>query len=221
MEEAIMKLGLGLALASLLVAGCGGGAPHRALRSYGAALGEGDFGQAYSMMSEEFRSEFTRDEFIKMMQSNKREVSETANRLRKSPSRVEVSAEFHYGFGDALRLVEEGGQWKIDSDPMVFYSQKTPQQSLRSFLRAYRLKRWDVMLRFVPKTYAERMNVERIKEQFDGPGRDEIAQRVTMLEANLDGPVSEKGNQARMPYGEKYEVKFVRESGLWKIRDID
>ena len=41
------------------------------------------------------------------------------------------------------------------------------------------------------------------------------------LEANLAAPIIEKGNEARMAYAERYEVKFVREDGAWRIQDFD
>jgi hypothetical protein len=44
---------------------------------------------------------------------------------------------------------------------------------------------------------------------------------MNMLEANIDEPIEPKGNEARMSYGERYEVKFVKEDGAWKIKDLD
>ncbi len=215
-----MKRSLILLLSWL--AACGGSSePQRALYQYGAALDDGNYARAYGFMSEEFRGEVSLEEFKRMLQGNQREAAETARRLRTSPADVQVTADFHYGTGDRIRLVEEGGRWRIDSDPLQFYSQKTPHEALRSFIRAYRLKRWQVMLRFVPSAYAERMDAGKIQEQFDGPGREEMASRISMLEANLDAAIAAKGNQAKMAYGDKFEVSLVREAGLWKIRDID
>jgi len=88
-------------------------------------------------------------------------------------------------------------------------------------VRAYRLRRWDVMLRFVPAKYREHMDVDKLREQFEGVHREELATMMNMLEANLDEPIEDKGNEARMPYGDRYEVKFVREDGLWRIQDLD
>jgi hypothetical protein len=120
-----------------------------------------------------------------------------------------------------MRLVREDGRWRIASNPIQFYSLATPRDALRSFIRAYRLKRWDVMLQFVPAKYRERMSVEKMREQFDGVRREEIASMMNMLEANIDEPIEDKGTEARMPYGDRYEVKFVREEGLWRVQDLD
>ena len=78
------------------------------------------------------------------------------------------------------------------------------------------------MLRFVPKAYAELMNADKMKTQFAGQERkEEMSQLMNMLEANLDEPIDEQGNEARMRYGAGFEVKFVREDGRWRLRDLD
>jgi hypothetical protein len=77
------------------------------------------------------------------------------------------------------------------------------------------------MLRFVPNKYREKMDVPKMREQFAGAHQQEVAIRMNMLEANLGEPIVDKNNEARMPYGERYEVKFQREDGDWKIKDID
>jgi hypothetical protein len=132
-----------------------------------------------------------------------------------------VSAEFEYGLGDQMRLVQEGGRWRIATNPLAFYDQSTPQAALRSFIRAYRLERWDIMLHFVPNQWREKMDVAKLKAQFSGPSKDQMETLMNTLEANVDEPIVERGNDARMSYGEKYEVKFVKEDGVWKLKDLD
>jgi hypothetical protein len=212
-----------LAVAVLGASACAGsrGGAHRALDRYGQALRDQDFDTAYELMSSSFRAKVSKEEFVRMMRDNRPEVRETARRLDKKPSRTEISAEFEYGLGDTMRLVQEGGRWKIASSPLAFYDQSTPKAALRSFLRAYRLERWDVMLRFVPDKYRERMDVEKMRTQFQGPNREEMEVLMNMIEANLDEPIDIRGNEARMAYGERSEVKFWREEGVWKIKDLD
>jgi len=190
------------------------------LSEYSSALDKGDYSKAYGMMSEEFRETHSKEEFVRMMKENKSEVRETASRLDGSHRDVEVTARFRYGKGDELRLVFEDGAWKIANNPVAFYSQSSPRDALRSFLRAYRLERWDVILKLIPAQYAEKMDVAKVKVQFHGPRRDEIELMMHRLEEHIDGTIVEKGTEARMTYGED-EVTFVREDGLWKIKDPD
>lgn len=205
-----------------LVAACGPhGGPTSTLDQYGRALKNHDFGGAYDLMSASFRAKVSRQDYVRMMRDNPREVDETADRLHGHHGSLEVSADFEYGLGDQMRLVQEDGHWKIATNPLAFYDQSSPKAALRSFIRAYRLGRWDIMLRFVPDQYREKMDVAKLKAQFTGPSKDQMEALMNTLEANVDEPLVEKGNDARMQYGERYEVKFVKEDGVWKLKDLD
>ena len=205
-----------------LVVGCGPGTgPSSTLDHYGHALKNHDFGDAYDLMSSGFRSKVSREDYVRMMRDNPREVDETADRLRGKRGSMEVSAEFEYGLGDTMRLVQEGGYWKISTNPLGFYDQSTPRNALRGFLRAYRLERWDVMLRFVPVSYREKMDAAKMKQQFTGPSREQMETLINTLEANVDEPIVERGNDARMSYGDRFTVQFVKEDSAWKLKDLD
>ncbi len=213
---------IGAALALAAGAGCGGRTPPgAALDRYASALRARNYDAAYQLMSSRFRATTSRDEFVAMLRDNPREVADTADRLGSRRRRLEVSAELRYGRGDTLALTEEDGQWRIATNPLAFYDQSSPRAALRSFLRAFRLERWDVILRFVPRDYAELMTVDKVKQQFTGERREEMAQLVNQLEANIDEPIEEQGNEAHLRYGAGLEVKFVREDGRWRLRDLD
>ncbi len=210
------------ACAALALIGCARPkGPSQTLDHYGRALKNHDFGSAYDLMSSGFRGKVSREDYVRMMRDNPREVDETAERLRGKHGSLEVSAEFEYGLGDQMRLVQEGGQWRIATNPLAFYDQTTPKAALRSFIRAFRLERWDVMLRFVPNQYREKMDAAKMKAQFTGPSKDQVETLMNTLEANVDEPVTERGNDARMSYGDRFEVKFVKEDGVWKLKDLD
>ena len=215
-------MSLRFALVLAVVVGCAPGkGPSQTLERYGQALKDHDFGQAYDLMSAGFRGKVSREDYVRMMRDNPREVDETADRLRGKHGSLEVSAEFEYGLGDQMRLVQEGGHWKIATNPLGFYDQSSPKAALRSFIRAYRLERWDMMLRFVPNKYRERMDPAKMKAQFTGPSKDSMETLMNTLEANVDEPIIERGNDARMNYGDRYEVKFIKEDGVWKLGDLN
>ncbi|MCX5747928.1 MAG: hypothetical protein NT062_36150 [Proteobacteria bacterium] len=196
--------------------------PTATLDVYGRALRNKDFRAAYELMSTSFRSKVSPEDYIRTMRENAREVDETAQRLNEGKrGTLEVSAEFEYGIGDQMRLVQEGGGWRIASNPLAFYEQSTPLGALRSFVRAYKLQRWDVMLRFVPNAYREKMDAPKMMAQFTGPSRENIELLMNALEQNLDEPVAVHGNEASMRYGDKFEVKFLKEDGVWKLKDLD
>lgn len=202
--------------------GCARGTgPDQTLDRYGIALKNHDFAAAYDLMSSSFRVKVSRDDYVRTMRDNTREVNETADRLRGKKGNMEVSAEFEYGLGDTMRLVQEDGHWKIATYPLGFYDQSTPKAALRSFIRAYRLERWDVMLRFVPNSYREKMDAKKMQAQFTGPSREQMENLINTLEANVDEPITERGNDARMSYGDRYTVQFLKEDGAWKLKDLD
>ncbi len=216
-----MRVSLVLAIV-LAVAACGRSkGPSQTLDKYGRALKNHDFGAAYDLMSSSFRGKVSREDYVRMMRDNPREVDETAERLRGKRGSMEVSAEFEYGLGDNMRLVQEDGRWKIASNPLGFYDQSSPKAALRSFIRAYRLERWDVMLRFVPNTYREKMDATKMKSQFTGASKEQMEALINTLEANVEEPIIERGNDARMSYGDRYTVQFVKEDSAWKLKDLD
>jgi hypothetical protein len=195
--------------------------PTGTLDRYSRALADHDFGTAYDLMSDAFKLKVTRDDYIRLMRDNPGEVRATAEALAGKRSLVEVTAALSYGYGDSLELVQEGGTWRIADNPIAYYDHSTPRAALRSFLRAYRLERWDVMLRYVPSRYRAKMDVEKMKAQFTGPSKAQMELLMNALEANADEPIAERGASARMPYGGRFEVKFVREDDAWLIEDPD
>ncbi len=217
------RIKLGVLVLVILAAACGGagGGPSSTLDRYARALRDHDYGTAYELMSSSYRAKVSREEFVRLLRDNPREVAETAERLSAKRGSVEVSAELVYGFGDRIGLAQERGRWTIAGNPLVFYDQATPRAALRSFVRAYRLRRWDVMLRFVPEKYQQQMDGKTLQGQFEGASRDESERMMNAIEQHLEAPISEQGATARMPYGDRFEVKFVREDGLWKLQDLD
>ena len=211
-----------LAVGGLAAAGCSGNkGPSQTLDKYGRALKDRDFGEAYELMSASFRGKVSREDYVRMMRDNPKEVSETAERLRGKKGNLEVTAELEYGLGDRMLLVQEGGRWRIAANPLGFYDQSTPRNALRSFLRAYHLERWDVMLRFVPNAYREKMDGPKMQAQFTGPSKEQMENLIRTLEANVDEPIIERGNDAKMNYGDRFKVEFTKEDGAWKLKDLD
>ena len=78
-----------------------------------------------------------------------------------------------------------------------------------------------MMLRFVPNAYREKMDAAKMKMQFTGGSKEQMETLMNTLEANVDEPIIERGNDARMSYGDRFEVKFVKEDGVWKLKDLD
>jgi hypothetical protein len=65
------------------------------------------------------------------------------------------------------------------------------------------------------------LTAERLKEEFEGPQKDEALRVLEAIRAALpSATIEETGDEAAMSYGSGGTVSFVRERGLWKIRDF-
>jgi hypothetical protein len=207
-----------------LLAGCARNTskPLNAVDAYVEALKHHNFGAAYDLMSEKYRREHSREEFIRQLKQSPQEVDETAAALSTEKRSVEVAAHMIYGdLHDSLELAQEEGAWKIVGDPLDYYPQDDPRSALKSFLRALKHKRYDIVMRLVPDKWKEGMTVEVIRAQFEGDKKEEVENMENLLTANIEGEIQLTGDTARMPYGERFEVKFKREDGVWKIDDPD
>jgi hypothetical protein len=64
------------------------------------------------------------------------------------------------------------------------------------------------------------MTEEQVKAQFEGEKKQEIADLIARLRGAVDNPIQVEGDQARLQYGDRSEVVFKKEDGLWKIEDF-
>ncbi len=192
-----------------------------AVDEYARALRENRIEAAYLLMSEDYRQRHSLLEFRGTVRDSAVDLRETLARLSDPDRRIEMNAKMVYGeLRDELSLVWEDGAWKIVGDPLVFYPQDTPASALRSMLRAVDLKRYAVVLKFVPKEYQGRMTATDVQREFEGDHREENAKMLQLLASNLDKPVEVHGETARMSFGDHYEVHFKREDGAWKIEKL-
>lgn len=210
-------------LSCLLFVGCNGAAPSPVdtLRQYTEAASRGDCRGAYVLMSSAYRAEISQDDFCQAMRENPNELREATDALRRVTGEPEIVARVRYGTGDEISFVQESNDWRVDSPVLDFYRQATPRDALRSFVRAIERRRYEVILRFIPNEYRERMSAEGLRELWEGSKRDEIQQLLENLRASLDEPIEETGERATMQYMDRFTCRFVREDGVWRIEDPD
>lgn len=210
-----------------LCAGCAGGAsartPEEALASFASALRNGDAAGAYALTSEAYRRRVTRDRFEAWMRSDREEIERVADALASPAGPAEEEAIVEVGEHERIRLVRDAAGWRVASDVVDYYSQATPRQALRSFVRAIEHRRWDVVLRLVPAADREAMSSDSMRERWEGEGREEIERLGAGIRSALDqgAAIEENGDHAVMSWGERFRAQLLREDGLWRIEDPD
>ncbi|MBX3273829.1 MAG: hypothetical protein KF729_26430 [Sandaracinaceae bacterium] len=213
-----------LALA-LALTGCpsleAGTTPEATVAALSSALRDGRAEDAYALMSESYRQRVALDEFRRFFRDYRAEVQQTARALSDHRGPAEQEAVVAYGEGEVLRLVRERGEWRVATDVVDFYDQSTPRAALRAFVRSMERRRYDVVLELIPEADREGMTVERMRETWEGEGREEVERLLANLRAALDDPIEEVGDRATMSYGDRFRVQFVREDGVWRIEDPD
>lgn len=210
---------------ALCASGCpgvsAGSTPESTVAAFSTALRRGEVEEAYGLMSESYRRRVGLVEFRRLFRDYPAEVQQTARAMARRSGRAEQEAVVEYGEGETLRLVREHGSWRVATDVVDFYDQSTPRAALRSFVRAMERRRYDVVLRLIPEADREGMSAERMREAWEGEGREEVERLLSNLRASLDNPIEEVGDRATMTYGDRFRVQFVREDGVWRIEDPD
>lgn len=211
----------GLAVA---VVGCGGGSaedPQSALRAYARALEEGRADDAYRMLSDDARRGISPEAFRRMVKDDPQEVQEIGKSLQRPTTPAVVTATVTSANGQELMLVLEHGRWRVDTSAIDLYAQDTPRHAVQGFVRALERRRYDVILRYVPDAHKEGLDVAKLKDAWEGPDKDEMAQVLAALKQTLpNASIEETGERATLAYGAG-TMQLVREHGLWKIEDFD
>jgi hypothetical protein len=195
--------------------------PAEALSDFGAAVERKDYAAAYALMTADYRRRIPFDDFRHELEGGGADVPAVAHRLRDEAARTPLQIDVEVDLGQKLTLVLEAGQWRVAAHPFDLYAQQTPRAALRSFVRAIELGRYDALMRLIPNRYRVAVTVDKLRDYWQGERKDANRKLLTDLRANIGAPIVETGDEARMPYADNSEVRFVREDGLWKVEDVN
>lgn len=206
---------------SLLVAACGGGSPQSTLDAYAAAVDRGDAEAAYALLSEEYRERVPFERFAERFDKVRRSNGAAIVRALEDASgeAAYVDAVLPYNEFDALKLTLTRSGWRIDEGLFNFYGQRTPRETLYSFVKAVERRKYEVLMRFVPMAYAGSMTPDTIRAQFEQSPAT-VDEMVELLRQNKDNLIKSQGNRAWMEYGQ-FRIDFIKENGVWKVEDPD
>lgn len=198
--------------------GPGAKSPEAAIETYATALQNGDARAAYAALSVETQRRVPFARFEAMLRENPEQVAALAKRLHQTPERLTVKATFAGNADEVFELTLEDGQWKAELSAIDLYSQATPVSTVRSFVKAFEQRRYDVLLRFVPDSEKEGLTAKQLESAWGGPQKQEMTDLVAALSAALPTAKAEQyGDKASVAYGSGGTVELVEEGGLWKI----
>jgi hypothetical protein len=208
----------------LLLSACGASrpaSPQAALAAYSASLRAGHARAAYELLSVEAKKDLPYESFARIVRENPDEVAEIGRSLGHPAAPPRVTARVKAPNGESLLLVLENGAWRVDGSAIDLYGQATPESALKGFVLAFKNRRYDVLLRFVPEAEREGLGVEELKRAWEGEERAELQALVAAVEANLpSGHLEVTGDRATMAFGAGGTVELVREGGRWKVEDL-
>lgn len=218
---------LALATLCLGLAACGpslANSPRGTLRAYADALADGRADDAWNMLSDETKRTITKDRFREIVKHNREEALDIGRTLARDPGDPYVTAKIPLKNGDVVTMVYEDGKWRVDGAALDFYSQATPRQAIIGFIRAFKKKRWDILVRYTPDTHKEGLSPENLAQAW-GEGKPEgkqLGDRLAEIEQALpNAQIEETGDRATLVLsGSGGTVLFVREHGAWKIEDV-
>ncbi len=207
-----------------LAAACGASrpaSPEDALSAYASALRAGQAREAYDLLSAEAKKDIPYASFQRILRENPAEAVAIGRALAQPAAPPRVTAVVKAPNGESLLLVLEDGAWRVDGSAIDLYGQATPETALRSFVRAFRNRRYDVLLRFVPDSEREGLDETKLKGSWEGEERAELESLVAAVESSLSTASLEvTGDRATMAFGNGGTVELVRERGLWKVEDL-
>jgi hypothetical protein len=223
--------------------------PSDTLRAYAQALEQGRVDDAYRLLSDEAKRSMSLEAFRRAVKENPQDAVEIAQALARPSSDPVITATITVPNGEELLLLYEGGKWRIDAAAVDLYGQSTPRQALLGFLRAFERKRYDVILRYVPDAEREGiaamgeeapppaaekpapgaqkppgsipLTQDKLRSAWEGPEKEHMNRIVQAVRTALpNAQIEETGDSAAMAYGAGGTVAFVREHGVWKIKNF-
>jgi hypothetical protein len=210
--------------ATLMACGATQTSPKDALRAYADALADGRADDAWNMLSDETKKTITKERFREIVKRNRAEALEIGKSLARDPGDPHVTAKVPLKNGDEVTLVYEDGKWRVDAAALDFYSQATPKQAILGFIRAFKKKRWDVLLKYTPDAHRDGLTADRLAQAWaDGkPEGDALRQRLEEIEQAMPtAQIEETGDRATLVSpGGSTSVTFLREHGAWKVEDV-
>ncbi|HEY5960559.1 MAG TPA: hypothetical protein VIV60_28595 [Polyangiaceae bacterium] len=224
MRHCIFPLGAFLLAARVMLgcspAQCRMNDPDWVLREYAAALRRGDAERAWSLLSEETKRSTTFDAFREELRRNPAMMRLLADRMERPIGPPTLTAQVGTPDSEPIEMMRIDGQWRLKLSSLDPFSQATPLAALRSFVRAVKLRRYDVLLRLAPERDRQQLSKAQLRQAFEGAEREELFAFCQAIEVNLGrGELEINGDHATFDLGEGSTAELLLERGVWCIEN--
>jgi len=216
-----------LALMTLVCACHAKNSPQAVLSRFLRETERGQFRTAYARMSTGFQKQCNLLCFVRLVSAQSNTNRYLLDELRNGSPQVVYEVEARL-VGHSLLLWEQRDRsvsgsnvslFLFAKNPLDVYPQDTPEEALQSFVRAFLAKRFDVLLRFVPKSMSKQMTEEVLKKRFSEEPL--LKRQVEGLRSHLGERVLFEGDTARLVWGAEQEAVLRLEDGKWKVQKLE
>lgn len=194
--------------------------PNRVLQEYATALRAGNAEAAWALLSEETKQSTTFEVFRSELERDPAFARQLADLMEQPVGPPIVTAQLGAPDADPVEMLQVDGKWRIRVASLTPYSQSSPMAALRSFARALKQKRYDVLLRLAPSKDRRLLSEDQLRQAFEGPEREEVAALSQALEAAFGyGRLEVHGELATFDLGAGSTVELVLDGGAWCIEN--
>lgn len=192
--------------------------PAQVLREYAAAVRAQDAERAWALLSEETKLVTTFEAFRAELRSDPRLAAELADAMERPVGPPVVTTAIGGPDSEPVQLVLSDGKWRLRLSSLDPYPQSTPIAALRSFVRATKHRRYDVLLRLAPARDRKQLDENKLRQAFEGSDQRDVAELSQAIEAGLGfGRLELLGDRATFDLGGGSSVELLLEDGAWRI----
>lgn len=181
--------------------------PQTTVDRYLKAIDAGDAEAVRVLLAKEHRDRLDATAFKARFDDTRAEQVEAAQRIRNTGTRAEAEATVELDNGETVKLVLEGGQWRIAAGLLDAGSLRTPVDAVQTLRRV--LLRRDLAGMLALLTRQERTSWEAA-----------LGRVVEGTADPLDWETEIRGDDATVRITGGGVIVLRRESGRWRVQDI-
>ncbi len=200
-----------LAFGALAAVGCGRPEvpdARDAARAYAEAVERADHRAVYAMMTQESQRTYGVDGTRRLLAESKPELARQGASLLQPGTRVEASARYQLHDGESAELVLTERGFRVSAAGAFPASPRTPAQALEELRKALARRSYAALIRL-------------LSSDTQGALESEVQSLVKGLENAETLDVKVEGESATVEVPGGHRIRLKRESGIWRVDDVE